>query len=220
MTMITGIIGRKIGMTRVFTEKGTVQPVTAIEAGPCTVTQVKTNERDGYSSVQLGFGQARRLNLPQQGHLRRLGRFRHLREFRVADLSQVEPGQRVDASLFQPGDLVDVVGVSKGMGFAGTVKRYHFRGGPKTHGQSDRHRAPGSIGAGTTPGRVIKGMRMAGHMGNARVTVRNLEVVRAEPQKNLLLVKGAVPGARNGLLLIKKSTRDIAQQNARAQGET
>jgi large subunit ribosomal protein L3 len=203
--MISGLIGRKVGMTQVFTEGGTVESVTAIEAGPCVVTQIKTAAKEGYSAIQLGFGEARRLNSPERGHLRELGLFKHLREFRVADTSDIELGHRVDVSLFQTGDSVDVSGISKGMGFAGGVKRHHFSGGPKTHGQSDRHRAPGSVGAGTDPGRVFKGQRMAGHMGNQRVTVKRLEVIEADPDRNLLLVKGAVPGARNGLLEIRKS---------------
>ncbi len=205
--MIRSIIGRKIGMTQIFTEGGTVEPVTAIEAGPCVVTQIKTPVRDGYTAVQLGFSEARQLNSPERGHLGKLGLFKHLREFRVADTSDIELGNRIDVSLFQPGDSVDVSGISKGKGFAGGVKRHHFSGGPKTHGQSDRHRAPGSVGAGTDPGRVLKGQKMAGQMGNQRVTVKRLEVVRADPDSNLLLVKGAVPGARNGLLEISKSVR-------------
>ncbi len=203
--MFSGLIGRKIGMTRVFTEGGTVESVTAIEAGPCIVTQVKSVGKEGYNAVQLGFGEAKRLNSPERGHLGKLGLFKHLREFRVEDTSDIELGHRIDVSLFQPGDLVDVVGVSKGRGFAGTVKRHHFAGGPKTHGQSDRHRAPGSIGAGTDPGRVLKGHKMAGHMGAQRVTVKHIKVVQADPDRNLLLVEGAVPGARNGLLEIRKS---------------
>ncbi len=202
--MIRGLIGRKIGMTQVFTEGGTVESVTAIEAGPCVVTQIKTPAKEGYSAVQLGFSEAKRLNAPERGHLGKLGLFRHLREFRVGDTSGIELGHRVDVSLFQPGDAVEVSGISKGRGFAGGVKRYHFRGGPKTHGQSDRHRAPGSVGAGTSPGRVLKGLRMAGHMGDQRVTVKGLQVVKADPDRNLLLLRGAVPGARNGLLEIRK----------------
>jgi large subunit ribosomal protein L3 len=192
-------------MTQVFTEGGTVEAVTAIEAGPCTVTQIKSVDKEGYNAVQLGFGEAKRLNSPERGHLGKLGLFKHLREFRVEDTSDIELGHRIDVSLFQSGDLVDVIGVSKGKGFAGTVKRHHFAGGPKTHGQSDRHRAPGSIGAGTDPGRVLKGHKMAGHMGNRRVTVKHIKVVKADPDRNLLLVGGAVPGARNGLLEIRKS---------------
>ncbi|TET75121.1 MAG: 50S ribosomal protein L3 [Dehalococcoidia bacterium] len=203
--MLSGLIGRKIGMTQVFTEGGTVEAVTAIEAGPCTVTQIKSVDKEGYNAVQLGFGEAKRLNSPERGHLGKLGLFKHLREFRVEDTSDIELGHRIDVSSFQPGDLVDVIGVSKGKGFAGTVKRHHFAGGPKTHGQSDRHRAPGSIGAGTDPGRVLKGHKMAGHMGNRRVTVKRIKVVKADPDRNLLLVGGAVPGARNGLLEIRKS---------------
>ena len=202
--MIRGLIGRKIGMTQVFTEGGTVEPVTAIEAGPCVVTQIKTPAKEGYSAVQLGFSETKRLNAPERGHLGKLGLFRHLREFRVADTSGIELGHRVDVSLFQPGDAVEVTGISKGRGFAGGVKRYHFGGGPKTHGQSDRHRAPGSVGSGTDPGRVLKGLKMAGHMGNQRVTVKRLQVVKADLDRNLLLVRGAVPGARNGLLEIRK----------------
>ena len=205
--MIQGIIGRKLGMTQVFSDDGKAEAVTAIEAGPCIVVQVKTAAKGGYNAAQLGFGEAKRLKSPQRGHLKGLGQFKYLREFRVEDSEAIEVGQKVDVSLFQAGDLVDIAGVSKGKGFAGVVKRHHFAGGPKTHGQSDRHRHGGSIGAGTSPGRVFKGMRMAGHMGNERVTARHLEVFEADPARNLLLVKGTVPGAKNGLLLIKKSAR-------------
>jgi len=203
--MTQGIIGRKLGMTQICGDNGEAGAVTAIEAGPCTVVQVKTAANGGYNAVQLGFGQAKRLNSPQRGHLKGLGQFRYLREFRTDDIETVKVGDKVDVSLFQVGDLVDITGVSKGKGFAGVVKRHHFAGGPKTHGQSDRHRAPGSIGATTSPGRVFKGMRMAGHMGNSQVTVRHLEVFKADPARNLLVVRGAVPGATNGLLLIRKS---------------
>ncbi len=205
MEKISGILGRKLGMGRVFGEDGKALPVTAIEAGPCVVTQVKTKNKEGYSAVQLGFGQAKHLNKPLKGHLKKLGTFRHLRELRVGNVSGVKPGSVVNVGIFQPGEIVEVTGISKGKGFAGVVKRHGFAGGPKSHGQSDRHRAPGSIGAGTDPGRVIKGVRMAGHMGNRRVTVKNLEVIKVDVESNLLLVKGAVPGARNGLLLIRKS---------------
>jgi len=203
--MIQGIIGRKLGMTQIFEDNGKAKAVTAIEAGPCTIIQVKTVAKEGYNAAQLGFSEVKRLRSPQRGHLKGLGQFKYLREFRVDDIEAVEVGQRVDVSLFKAGDVVDITGVSEGKGFAGVVKRHHFAGGPKTHGQSDRHRHPGSIGATTSPGRVLKGKRMAGHMGNRRVTVRQLEVVEANPDRNLLLVKGAVPGAMNGLLLIKKS---------------
>ena len=202
--VITGIIGRKIGMTQVFASDGTADAVTAIEAGPCVVTQVRTMAKDGYEAVQVGFGQAKRLNASERGHLKNLGLWKHLREFPIRDVTQVQVGQQVTVDFLKAGDRVRVVGVSKGKGFAGVVKRHHFAGGPKTHGQSDRHRAPGSIGATTTPGRVLKGMRMAGHMGYRRVTVQNLEVVQANAARNLLLVKGAVPGARNGIVLIQR----------------
>jgi large subunit ribosomal protein L3 len=203
--MTQGIIGKKLGMTQIFRDNGKVEAVTAIEAGPCAVVQVKTADKEGYNALQIGFGQAKRLSSPQRGHLKDLGQFRYLREFRTDDIEGVQVGDRIDVSLFQAGDLVDVTGVSKGKGFAGVVKRYGFAGGPKTHGQSDRHRHPGSIGAGTSPGMVFKGTRMAGHMGSERVTVRKLEVFQTDPDRNLLLVKGAVPGASNGLLLIRKS---------------
>lgn len=204
--MVEGIIGRKISMTQVFGRDGRVDSVTAIEAGPCFVIQIKRVQKEGYDAVQLGFGEAKRLNQPLKGHLKNLGMLKHLREFKASDIESIEIGHKVDVSIFKAGDVVDVSGISKGKGFAGVVKRYHFGGGPKTHGQSDRHRAPGSIGAGTTPGRVLKGQRMAGHMGNERVTVRRLKVVEADPERNLLLVRGAVPGARNGLVTIRKSS--------------
>jgi large subunit ribosomal protein L3 len=202
--MPQGILGRKVGMTQYFDRQGEVRPATVIEAGPCLVTQLKTLENDGYQALQLGFGHAKRLNSPQKGHLKKLGQFRYLREFRVGDVSQYKVGQRLGAELFQAGDLVDITGISKGRGFAGGIRRYGFRGGPRTHGQSDRHRAPGSIGSGTTPGRVLKGLRMAGHMGNARVTVRNLRVLESNPATGIMVVEGAVPGARSGLLAIKR----------------
>jgi len=206
--MIQGIIGRKLGMTQIFRDDGTAEAVTAIEAGPCSVIQVKTVAQEGYNAVQLGFGEAKRLSSPQRGHLKELGKFKYLRELRVSDSEAIKVGERVDVSLFKTGDLVDITGVSKGKGFAGVVKRHHFAGGPKTHGQSDRHRHPGSIGAATYPGRVLKGMRMAGHMGDRKTTVRHLEVFEADPARNLLLVRGAVPGGRDGLLLVKKSGRE------------
>ena len=203
--MIDGIIGKKVGMTQVFTATGEIVSVTVVEAGPCIVTQVKTIEKDGYEAVQLGFGHAKRLTAPERGHLKRLPPLRYLREIRVERSADFQVGQTVDAGVFKAGDEVDVVGVSKGKGFAGVVKRYHFAGGPKTHGQSDRHRAPGAIGSGTTPGRILKGKRMAGRMGSDRVTVKRLEIVQADPERNLLLIKGAVPGGVKGLLLVKKA---------------
>lgn len=207
MPIRQGILGRKVGMTRHFAEDGTVVPVTVIEAGPSVVTQVKTPERDGYAAIQLGFEESKRLNRPQRGHLKGLPPLRHLRELRTEDASNYERGQRLDVSIFKVGDLVDVTGVSKGKGFAGVVKRYGFRGGPRTHGQSDRLRAPGAISSGTTPGYVIKGLRMAGRMGGERVTVQNLRVEMVDPERNLLLVRGAVPGAVNGMLFIRKALK-------------
>lgn len=192
-------------MTEVFSQNGRADAVTIVEAGPCTVVQVKTEAKEGYNAVQLGFGQAKRLKAPQVGHLKGRGSFKYLKEIRVADTKDIKVGDKVDASLFKAGDTVDISGISKGRGFAGVVKRYGFAGGPKTHGQSDRHRAPGSIGAGTSPGRVLKGTRMPGHMGDERVTVRRLVVLEADSERNRLLVKGAVPGAKNGVLIIKKS---------------
>lgn len=200
--MIPGLIGRKLGMTQVFNQDGTQVGVTVLEAGPCTITQVRTREKEGYSAIQMGFGQARRLSRPEKGHLKGLEEMRYLREFRVADAASFQVGQKIAVDAFQVGERVDVVGISKGKGYAGVVKRYHFAGGPKTHGQSDRWRAPGSIGATTSPGRVLKGKRMAGHMGDERVTVKNLEVVVVDAGRNLLLIRGAVPGARGGLVLI------------------
>lgn len=193
-------------MTQAYRESGVREAITAIEAGPCTVTQVKKTAKEGYGAVQLGFGHAKKLKSPEKGHLKELGDFRYLREFRVEDTEAVKVGDKVDVNLFKAGDLIEVTGVSKSKGFAGVVKRHHFSGGPKTHGQSDRHRHPGAIGSTTSPGRVWKGTRMAGRMGGERVTVLNLEVFRADPERNILLVKGAVPGSRNGLVLIRKSS--------------
>ena len=272
--MLSGLLGRKVGMTQVFGENGTAIPVTVIEAGPCIITQIKTTARDGYEAVQIGFEQARlksatrpglghlghslpllkaqrkrlqtyqqqqrgkkvtgeeaegkeqtetasaegekdkqieKLLKVQQNRQRRpgpeLGPFRVLREVALQEgtaTESLELGLKIDAGLFEVGEAVDIVGTSKGKGFQGGVKRHGFRGGPKTHGQSDRTRAPGSIGSGTTPGRVLKGTRMAGRMGNERVTAKKLEVIQADPERNLLVVKGSVPGANGGLLMIKK----------------
>ena len=206
--MISGLLGKKLGMTEYFRADGTVVAATAIEAGPCTVTQIKTAPQDGYQSVQLGFGQRKRPNAPQQGHLKPSGsQARYLREFGASDYAALKVGQRVDVGIFQPGDVVQVAGLSKGRGFQGGVKRHHFRGGPKSHGASDRVRAPGSIGSTTTPGHVFKGLRMAGHMGHARITQRGLQVLAVDLQRNLLLVQGAVPGPNSGLLEIERSQR-------------
>jgi len=206
--MLHGLLGKKLGMTQVFDAAGTVVPVTVLQVGPCVVTQVRTKERDGYEAIQLGFGQSKRLNSPERGHQRAAGSSaRYLREMKADDVSGYSIGQVVDCSLFNVGEHVDVTGVSKGKGFQGVVKRHGFSGGPKTHGQSDRHRAPGSIGSSTTPGRVFKNLKMAGHMGHERVTVQNLEVVRVDPERNLVLVKGSVPGADDGLLFVRASVK-------------
>ncbi len=203
---VRALIGKKIGMTQLFAENGNTVGVTAIEVGPCVVTQIKTVLTDGYDAVQLGFGEIKKLNKPLKGHLNAAGDlFRHLREVDAEDVSEFEIGQRLDVSMFEVGQNVDAMGLSKGRGFAGGIKRHGFHGGPKTHGQSDRHRAPGSVGAGTTPGRVIKGLNMAGHMGNSQFTVRNLQVMSADKERNLLFIKGSVPGAHNSLVIIRKS---------------
>jgi large subunit ribosomal protein L3 len=203
-----GLIGRKLGMTRVFGDDGRVVPVTVIGATPNTVTRLRSAEQDGYTAVQLGAGTARRVTKPVAGQFKELPKEQQrpaaVREFRIGADEAYEVGQQLDVSLFEAGDLVDVVGVSKGHGFTGTIARHNFKRGPKTHG-SDNYRKPGSVGAGTTPGRVFKNTKMAGHMGDARVTVKKRKVVRVDPERNLLLVKGAVPGARNGLLLVQKA---------------
>ncbi len=202
------LIGRKIGMTRIFDEQGGVIPVTVIEAGPCRVTQIKTQATDGYDAVQIGFEHAKKLSKPERGHLGQLSTLRHLREFRTSELSAYELGQVLTAGdLFAAGDHVDVRSTSKGRGFAGAVKRHGFRGGPKTHGQSDRHRAVGSIGATTTPGRVFKGMRGPGQMGGRQVTVLNLEIVKVDAERHLIAVKGAVPGPDGGLVVIRNAVK-------------
>lgn len=206
--MVHGLIGRKLGMTQIFDEQGLARPVTVIEAGPCVVTQIRSAEKDGYEAVQLGFGIAKKLNKPQAGHVRASGHsVKTLREFKADDYSAVEIGQVFTADTFSEGDIIDVTGTSKGRGFQGGMKRHGFSGGPKTHGQSDRARAPGSIGSSATPGRVFKGLRMAGHMGNERVTVQNLKVLRVDLERNLLLVEGSVPGPNQGTLLIKRAVK-------------
>lgn len=207
-----GMIGKKIGMTQVFDEVGNVIPVTVIEAGPCYVTQVRTGERDGYSAVQLGFGETKpeRLTKGQLGHLQKhnLPALRILREFRVNnDDVDVEAGAEIKVDVFEEGELVDVIGISKGKGFAGTIKRHNFNRQPKTHGQSDRERAPGSIGMCAAPGRTLKGKRMAGRMGNDRVTMQNLQVIRVDPDKNLLAVRGSVPGSKGGIVMIRPARK-------------
>jgi len=206
-----GIIGKKIGMSRVFDPKGDVVPVTVIEAGPCKVIQVKTKEKDGYQVVQLGFGKRRKslVNKPLLRHFSKAKTEpkRILKEVGLDKGEEVEVGQEVKADIFSVGEKVDVTGISKGLGFQGGVRRHHFRGGPKSHGQSDRLRAPGSIGGSSFPSRVWKGQKMAGRMGKEKVTVRNLEIVDLDHKKNIVLVKGAVPGKRNSMLTIRKAKR-------------
>ena len=208
--MLKGLLGKKIGMTQIFDEDGTAVPITVIEAGPCYVTQIRNTNKDGYSAVQLGFMETKPKHQTggQLGHLKRnnLPPLRFLREFRYKE-PEVNEGDKLTVDVFDIGDRVDVVGTSKGKGFAGGVKRYGFRGGPKTHGQSDRQRAPGSRGAGSTPGRVFKGSRGPGHMGNSRVTVHNLKVMLVDPERNLIGVRGAVPGAKGGFLMIKEARK-------------
>ena len=200
---VEGLLGRKLGMLQVFDDQGRLRGATALEVGPCWVTQVRTEEKDGYAAVQVGYGEKKKLNKPASGHLAASGApdLRHLAEFRAT--GEVSLGDRIGAEIFEQGELVDVTATSKGRGFQGGVKRHHFRGGPKTHGQSDRHRAPGSIGAGTTPGRVFKGTRMAGHMGAARTTVRNLEVIGRNDDRGVIFVAGTVPGPPGGLVRVR-----------------
>ena len=206
--MIHGLLGKKLGMTQIFDETGRVIPVTVLQVGPCVVTDLKTMERDGYEAVQIGFGESKRLNRPERGQRKAAGSSsRYLREMKADDTSGYEVGQVVDCSIFPVGARVDVTGTSKGKGFQGTVKRHGFAGGPKTHGQSDRHRAPGSIGSSATPGRVFKNMKMAGQMGNERKTLQGLEVVRVDPEKNLVLVRGSVPGHNDNLLIVRTSVK-------------
>jgi large subunit ribosomal protein L3 len=207
--MVTGLIGKKVGMTQLFAEDGTVQPATVLKAGPCVVVQAKTIATDGYEAVQLGFVDAKptKENKPSQGHFKKAGvpATRVRREIApVAGGDPPKAGDQVNVSMFADGDRVDVIGTSRGKGFQGVVKRHHFAGGGGSHG-SMHHRAPGSIGQSSYPSRVLKGMRMGGHMGDARVTVRNLKVIRVDPENNLLLVEGAVPGGPNGILMIRKA---------------
>ena len=200
-----GLIGRKVGMTQVFEDDGTMVAVSVVAIEPNTVTRLRTTDRDGYTAVQLGTEVAKKLSKPETGQLKDLPKVATIREFRVDDIGSYEVGQTVAlGDLFAVGDEVDVTGVSKGKGFAGHIKRHNFHRGPKTHG-SDHHRAPGSIGPGTTPGRVYRGLKMAGHMGDERVTIKKVRVVRADTDRNLLLVKGSLPGARGSLILVKKA---------------
>lgn len=209
MAQVKGILGTKLGMTQIFEDTRAV-PVTVIQAGPCVVAQVKTEKTDGYSAVQLSYGEPpRRLGKPVRGHYERHGAepARYLVELRTDDAASYTPGQRITADLFSPGERADVVGVSKGKGFAGVMKRHGFGGLSSSHGTERKHRSPGAIGACATPSRVFKGMRMAGQMGNRRLTVLNLEVVRADPERNLLLLRGAVPGPKGGLVMVRSAVK-------------
>ena len=208
--MLKGLIGKKIGMTQVFDEQGVAHPVTIIEAGPCYITQVRTPEKEGYSAVQLGFDELhpKRLTGGELGHLKakEIPPLRFLREFRSKKID-MNVGDKVTVETFTVGERVDVIGTSKGKGFAGVVKRHHFSGGPKTHGASDRTRAPGSSGATTTPGRVYRGTRRGGHMGSERVTIQGLKVVLVDAERNLLGLHGAVPGPKGGVIMIKEARK-------------
>ncbi len=206
---VEGLLGRKLGMTQIFDANGRVHAVTIVEAGPVTVTQVKTPAKDGYTAVQVGYGTRKKSNKPMRGHLKKLGDFRMLTEFKIRgdDAKAPSVGDAIGMDLFAEGDLVDVTSSSKGRGFAGGVKRWGFHGGPKTHGQSDRHRAPGSIGSGTTPGRVYKGQKMATHMGAVRVTTKNLKIIAKDDARNLLMIGGSVPGATNGTVRVRHAKK-------------
>jgi large subunit ribosomal protein L3 len=208
--MFKGLIGRKVGMTQIFDDEGVAHPVTVIEAGPCYVTQIKTNEKDGYSAIQIGFEEVKpkRLTLGQMGHLERnsLPPLKILREFRTKS-PEVAEGDALNVGVFEVGERVDIVGTSKGRGFAGVMKRHNFAGGPMTHGQSDRQRSPGSLAAGTTPGRVFKGKKGPGRMGNDRVTSPNVRVVLVDPERNLIAVDGSVPGPKGGMVVIKAARK-------------
>lgn len=208
---VRGILGKKVGMTQLFDENGAVVPVTVIEAGPCTVTQVKTVETDGYNAVQIGFDETpeRKLTKGQRGHLEKADApmLRRLRELRFESTPEHSLGDVVKADVFAEGEYVDVAGISKGKGFAGVVKRHGFAGGPKTHGQSDRHRATGSRGAGTTPGRTFPGAKAPGQMGNKRVKTQNLKVALVDPERNLLAIKGSIPGPKGGLVLVTEAVK-------------
>jgi large subunit ribosomal protein L3 len=236
--MIKGIMGKKLGMTQVFQQDGSAVPVTVIQAGPCWVTQIKTDSQDGYTAVQLGYEEIgagetdetrkaqkieNRMSKPERGHLgllesdenhpdrkvlpQPLPALKHLQEFRISDLAGLSEGLKITVDVFKAGDHVDVIGTSKGKGFAGTIKRHNFNRQPKTHGASDRTRAPGSIGSTTTPGRVLKGTRMAGRMGGDRVTTQNLEIIVVDSERNLLAVRGSIPGARGGLVMISQTIK-------------
>ena len=213
MATVKGILGEKLGMTQVFDEEGRAVPVTVIKAGPCKVVQVKTEATDGYGAVQLSFAERKRTGKPAAGHFGKAGvePTRYLVELRTDDASEYQPGQAIAVDTFEPGERVDVIGVSKGKGFAGTMKRHGFSGLGASHGTKRKHRSPGAIGACATPSRVFRGMRMAGQMGNARVTVLNLRVIEADAERGLLLIEGAVPGPIGGLLMVRSGVKAPAK---------
>jgi large subunit ribosomal protein L3 len=206
---VKGILGQKIGMTQVFDDQGHAIPVTVVEAGPCRVAQIKRPETDGYSAIQLAFGNSKRLNKPAAGHLAKSGidGAKHLVELRVDDMAGYELGSEIKADIFEEGEIVDVIGVTKGKGFAGPMKRHHFHGLSASHGTERKHRSPGSIGACATPARVFKGTKMGGHLGHRRVTTLNLRVIKADPERNLLLIRGAIPGPKGALVMIRSAIR-------------
>lgn len=210
-TDVKGILGRKVGMTQVFDESGHAVPVTVVEAGPCRVAQVKLPESDGYTAVQLAFGTPKRVNKPMTGHYAKANvePGRDLVELRLDDPSDYPLGAEIKADIFEPGELVDVIGVTKGKGFAGGMKRHNFKGLSATHGTQRKHRSPGSIGACATPARVFKGTRMAGQLGHVRVTTLNLRVIKADPERNILLIRGAVPGPKGGLVMVRSAIRGV-----------
>ncbi len=217
MAEVKGILGRKIGMTQVFDENGRAVPVTVIEAGPCRVAQVRTPEVDGYTAIQLSFGQPRKASKPVTGHFAKAGiePGRYLVELRLEEIGDYTTGAEIKADVFEPGETVDVIGVTKGKGFAGGMKRHNFSGLSATHGTQRKHRSPGSIGACATPARVFKGTRMAGHMGHRRVTTLNLKVITADPERNLMLIRGAVPGPKGGLLMVRSAIRVRQRERGR-----
>lgn len=218
MAAVKGILGRKVGMTQIFDDNGRAVPVTIVEAGPCRVAQIKTPERDGYTAIQLTLGNAKRVNKPLAGHLAKAGidGARHLVELRLDEPTDYTAGAEIKADIFEEGELVDVIGVTKGKGFAGPMKRHNFAGLSATHGTQRKHRSPGAIGACATPARVFKGVRMAGHMGHSRVTTLNLKVIKVDPARNLLLVRGAVPGPRGGLVMVRSAIRVLRRDRKKA----
>ena len=216
MAEVKGILGRKVGMTQVFDDGGHAVPVTVVEAGPCSVAQVKTADKDGYSAIQLAFGEPKRVNQPTAGHFAKAGvdPSRHVVELRLDDVGDYSLGSEIKADVFEEGEMVDVVGVTKGKGFTGAMKRHHFSGLGASHGTERKHRSPGSIGGASTPARVFRGQKMPGHLGHERVTTLNLKVIKVDPERNLLLIRGAVPGPRGGLVMVRSAIRLRKQREA------